>query len=291
MSDPYRTDGSHALDAGSAGDRDAKIEQLLLTGLDHYFCAQYEQAINVWTRALFLDRNHARARAYIERARSALAERQRRSEEMLQDGMAAFQRGDGESARRLLRTAIDEGAPADEAFTVLDRLDRIERAETPLPAAPADPARREAVRRAASPAPVLAAPPRRRAGRAAVAVLLLVAAVAAGAVAATWAGWRWPTLLMLGSPNAPAALDRAASAVELPVPRRGEMVLARAEALAADGRLHDALAALDRIRLTDAEHADADRLRIQLQRELLALAAPPARSGTVSAAPEETPDR
>ena len=77
MSDPYRTDGSHALDAGSAGDRDAKIEQLLLTGLDHYFCAQYEQAINVWTRALFLDRNHARARAYIERARSALAERQR----------------------------------------------------------------------------------------------------------------------------------------------------------------------------------------------------------------------
>ena len=37
-------------------DRDAKIEQLLLVGLDHYFAAQYDQAINVWTRALFLDR-------------------------------------------------------------------------------------------------------------------------------------------------------------------------------------------------------------------------------------------
>ena len=51
----------------------------------------YEHAINVWTRALFLDRSHARARAYIERARSALAERQRESEELLQNGVAAFQ--------------------------------------------------------------------------------------------------------------------------------------------------------------------------------------------------------
>ena len=94
-------------DAGSASDRDAKIEQLLLVGLDHYFAAHYEHAINVWTRALFLDRSHARARAYIERARSALAERQRESEELLQNGVAAFSRGDGDEARRLLQAAID----------------------------------------------------------------------------------------------------------------------------------------------------------------------------------------
>ena len=100
----------------SDADRDAKIEQLLLVGLDHYFAAQYEQAINVWTRALFLDRSHARARAYIERARSALAERQRESEELLQNGVAAFQRGDGDEARRLLQAAIDGGAPSDEAL-------------------------------------------------------------------------------------------------------------------------------------------------------------------------------
>ena len=47
-------------------------------------------AINVWTRALFFDRSHARARAYIDRARSALAERQREAEELLQGGAAAF---------------------------------------------------------------------------------------------------------------------------------------------------------------------------------------------------------
>ena len=49
MSDPLRTDLSRALDAAPEPGRDAKIEQLLLVGLDQYFAAQYEQAINVWT--------------------------------------------------------------------------------------------------------------------------------------------------------------------------------------------------------------------------------------------------
>src|ERR1700704_4154331 len=123
-SDPLRTDTSRAPDAAPDGDRDAKIEQLLLTGLDHYFAARYELAINVWTRALFLDRSHARARAYIERARSALAEGQRESEELLQTGLAAFHRGEGNEARRLLHAAIEGGAPSEEALAVLDRLNR-----------------------------------------------------------------------------------------------------------------------------------------------------------------------
>src|ERR1700674_5978750 len=121
MSDPLRTDPSRALEAAPGPHSDAKIEQLLLVGLDHYFTAQYEQAINVWTRALFLDRNHARARAYIERARSALAERQRESEELLQTGVAAFDRGDADEARRLLQAAIESGAPSEEALAILDR--------------------------------------------------------------------------------------------------------------------------------------------------------------------------
>src|SRR5437667_6463540 len=117
MSDPLRTESSRAPEAAGT-DRDTKIELLLLAGLDHYFVAQYEQAINVWTRALFLDRSHARARAYIERARSALAERQRESEELLQHGVDAFRRGDGDEARRLLQAAIEGGAPSEEALAV-----------------------------------------------------------------------------------------------------------------------------------------------------------------------------
>jgi len=72
---------------------ESRIEELLLAGLDHYFNGQHELAISVWTRVLFLDRTHARARAYIERARGAIAERQREGEELLQTGAAAFTRG------------------------------------------------------------------------------------------------------------------------------------------------------------------------------------------------------
>src|SRR5437868_13862396 len=106
--------------------RETRIEELLLAGLDHYFNGQHELAINVWTRVLFLDRSHARARAYIERARSAQAERQRESEELLQNGVSAFQRGDGDEARRLLEAAIEGGAPSEEALVVLERLNRLE---------------------------------------------------------------------------------------------------------------------------------------------------------------------
>jgi hypothetical protein len=109
MSDPLRYDEQRPLDPTSEADRAAKIEQLLLAGLDHYFASQYEQAVNVWTRALFLDRAHPRARAYIERARSAQAERQRESEELLQRGVHAFNQGEAVEARRLLRDAMDRG--------------------------------------------------------------------------------------------------------------------------------------------------------------------------------------
>src|SRR5690349_13296530 len=55
-----------ATDSGSnPSDRAALIEQLLLAGLDQYFAGEYEQAIHVWTRVFFLDRGHARAKAYI----------------------------------------------------------------------------------------------------------------------------------------------------------------------------------------------------------------------------------
>src|SRR5262249_48989185 len=124
MSDSPRPDGSRHIEIATDCDRNAKIEQVLLNGLDHYFAARYEQAINVWTRALFLDRTHPRARAYIDRARSALAERQRESEELLEKGVAAFNRGETEEADRLLRAAIENGAPADEAHALLGRLNR-----------------------------------------------------------------------------------------------------------------------------------------------------------------------
>src|SRR5262249_57563227 len=81
---------------------ESRIEELLLAGLDHYFNGQHELAISVWTRVLFLDRSHARARAYIERARTAIAERQREGDELLHAGLAAFTRAHAPDAPRPL---------------------------------------------------------------------------------------------------------------------------------------------------------------------------------------------
>src|ERR671910_2643115 len=102
MSDPQRPE--RVRDAGDVPerDRDGRVEELLLTGLDHYFGGRYDLAINVWTRVLFLDRGHARARAYIERARGAIADRQREGDELVHSGADAFDRGEVDGARSLL---------------------------------------------------------------------------------------------------------------------------------------------------------------------------------------------
>jgi len=272
MSDPLRTDDSRGLDAASAAERDAKIEQLLLVGLDHYFAARYDHAINVWTRALFLDRSHPRARAYIERARSALAERQRESEELLQNGVAAFHRGDGAEARRLLQAAIDGGAPSDEALAVLDRLNRLENVGA-TPARAARGRHRLAVPRTAEAISVSAL-------RLVVIAAVLLAVVVAGAAGvASWKHLDWRSVYALQDAPAAVAGTPVSHDVVPPLPRRGETSLARARALAAGGHLRDALTLLETIRPTDAQKPDADRLRADLQRQLLGLAAATAAAG------------
>jgi hypothetical protein len=262
MVDPLRTDTSRALDAASDSDRNAKIEQLLLDGLDCYFAARYEQAIDVWTRALFFDRNHARARAYIERARRALAERERESEELLQSGMAAFGRGESGEARRLLRDAIGRGAPPDEALAILGRLDRMDQRSAPVSGR----AGGEERRRVRPPLFQSQPHPTSRSG----ALFVLVALViACGVWLVTSSGIEWRAPFA----PAPATGGAAPRSVQLDpaIPGRGEMALARARALVVSGRLHDAIVALELVRATDAQRPEADRLRAGLQRQLIAL--------------------
>jgi tetratricopeptide (TPR) repeat protein len=243
-------------------ERDAKVEQLLLAGLDHYFAGQYDQAINIWTRALFVDRNHARARAYIERARRAQAERQRESEELLHNGAVAYRRGDGREARRLLQAALDAGAPFEDTFPMLERLNQLE-AATPQPSEV-----RSA--RAFSPAASggsLEADGHKWLSRAAVgaALLLLVGAGAYGVVSSReWSGWSSITGAQKLPPSPAAARD-----ITLGVPTNGEMALASARSLASGGDLRGALTALGRVRPTDPQKPEADRLRADVQRQLI----------------------
>jgi hypothetical protein len=279
MTDALRSDRP-----GDAPDRerDARIEELLLSGLDHYFTGQHELAINVWTRVLFLDRNHATARAYIERARSALSERQREGDELLHAGAAALGRGDRLAARQLLTSAIERGANGEDALALLHRLDRLEAAVSPIggAAAPASPA---AKRRSAKEV---------EAGRRDSRIAWVAAGVVAGVLIAALVGtYLWlaadPLDLTAAQVTSPQVAEDP-----LPVPAACEIRLLRARALYAKGRLREAAALLEAGDPDERHRASMDELRGTIQRQLLAAARQPdrpARESTTGPSGPSTP--
>jgi hypothetical protein len=232
---------------------ESRIEELLLAGLDHYFSGQHELAISVWTRVLFLDRTHARARAYIERARTAVAERQREGDELLHAGLAAFTRGDAGDARRLLTSAVQQGARPEEAFAALERLDRL------APPEPAALPRRRVLRGSG----MLASG--RRGVSAATLLLVLAIGLAAGALFMM----AWSSGVLPWARTAPAAAEVRPVAAPLPVPSASDVSFARASAWYKSGRLRDALTVLDGIRPGDPLRPQADDLRATIQQKLL----------------------
>ncbi len=262
MSDPLRTNlNAMAPSTDGGAERDAKIESLLIAGLDHYFAADYAQAIDVWTRALFLDRNHARARAYIERARSAMAEEQRESEELLHNGVAAFERGEIEAARQMLNAAVKRGGAHDVALAFLTRIDRINAATPAAPAPAAAPSRLPF-----RPRPVVAA---RSVSPWPFVALILVLMAATVVVVRSWDRLR--TAMPALSTGAEDGLTPVKTPEEpLIVPRSSETALDRARSLYASGRLYDALRAVDLVRPTDPLRAEADKLKAEIQHDLLA---------------------
>ena len=275
MTDPLRSGLSPASAEAPDRDRDARVEELLLAGLDHYFSGQHDLAVNVWTRVLFLDRGHARARAYIERARSAIAERQREGEELLHTGVAAFQRGDQVAARALLKSAVDRGAGGEEAMALLQRLDRL------VPAAQqVEPGPRKATRPGRD-AVVAASEPGSHtrlvwivAGGVAGVLLASLTLVSIGDRGAQW----------LGLTRGPRTPLPARAEEPLPIPAASELSIARARGLRSRGHLREALSALEPIRYGDRFRAEADELRSVIQQELLAAArgsVPPGRKDSL----------
>jgi hypothetical protein len=181
MSDSLSSESLRAADALSGAERDARVEHLLLQGLDHYFAGRYDTAVHVWTRVLFLDRGHARARAYIERARSAQAERQRESDELLHQGVAAFDRGDTGDAKELLTAAVSQGASPEVALSYLGRIDRLRPGWTATAGGASD--RREPTRMVVAAAALV--PPRTRRWTPLLALGTCVVVLAA------WGAWTW----------------------------------------------------------------------------------------------------
>ena len=244
------------------GGGDGKVEHLLLAGLDHYFAGRYQHAIDVWSRVLFLDRSHARARAYIERARAALAERSRESEELLHTGVEAFERGDVGEARELLTSAAEQGGGRDDALAMLDRLERLE--GTAGQASTGGEGRRR-TRRLLRRRPAQGNESARRVRMVPLALLLVVLAASAYGLLV----WRPVLGGVLQAPGVISPLPAVGVGDPLPVPTTAELALARASRLVADGRAHDALRLLATIAPGDSLRSSADAMRATIQHRLL----------------------
>lgn len=245
---PHAAPRDHA-EAAEGADRESRVEQLLLAGLDQYFAGRYEQAIDVWTRVAFLDRRNSRAKAYIDRARGLVAERQRELEALVHEGVTAYQAGDLTAARALLTRAIDRGGHSDTAHLFLDRLQRSEL--LPGSQASAGPVVRRDVPAAGVWSWVVTA-----AVSACAAVLILVAARPVATFVA----------------ELPIAMPVAAPAPVEPLPaaRPSDRAMAQAQALRAQGRDVEALRVLESIDVADAQRVAADALRAEIQRKVLA---------------------
>jgi hypothetical protein len=239
--------------AGSDGPG-PQIEDLLIAGLDCYFAGRHEEAIHIWTRVLFIDRGHRRARAYIERSRLALAERQREHELLLQDGVAAMGRGDTSAARELLSQSLRDAGPDDRALAALAQLDRLAHAAPAYartaPSASRTPA---GARRPGHPRRLLP--------------VLLILVLSAGAAVIGAGAFGMPDWWTGAAPA-----NRATDAVSAPLPviTTAEAALVRARAMQARGRLREAAQALEMVAPQDALRAEADRLLIEIQDALLA---------------------
>jgi hypothetical protein len=116
MSDPLRTNlNAMAPSTDGGAERDAKIESLLIAGLDHYFAADYAQAIDVWT-ACAVSGSQSCASPRLHRARAKRdGRRAARVRELLHNGVAAFERGEIEAARQMLNAAVKRGGAHDVA--------------------------------------------------------------------------------------------------------------------------------------------------------------------------------
>ena len=229
-------------------DRSSRIEQLLLAGLDQYFAGRYEEAIDIWTRVAFLERRNGRARAYIDRARGALAERQRASDELVAAARVALDAGDVGEAKRLLTEAVSDGAGGDTATLLLERLHRV--GVSRGGSHDVTPARTPVV-------------PARRATQGWVSTVV----ASAGLVIAVLVGGRMVAASLADWP--PTGSVVSAHVEQPPSIGPGDLTVARARHLHAAGRPREALRALDAIDLADPARPSADALRGEWQRGLL----------------------
>lgn len=106
----------------TSADDQKKIEQYLADGDRAYEAADYQQAIDLWSRIFLIDVTNDDASDRIERAKARRKEIELKAEPLLAAGIAAFERGDTAKAHEQLSEVLRLDPQNSSAQEYLDRL-------------------------------------------------------------------------------------------------------------------------------------------------------------------------
>jgi len=251
-----------------------KSLDLLRFGEALYASGEYQQAIHVWTRILFLDRSNSEARVRIDRAKQAVAERQRKLDAQVADAVGLLEAGEIGRARESVRSVLATDASHSEARALSDAIDALDRrAEAPVPEAETrapQPSSKGVIVRVPKGARASASP----AGRTAVSFKItafLLGALALFASSAFYLSRNWDAIVSGGSFGGPpdaaktVLIDRPAASV----PDLSELRYYNGERLFAQGRYREALAELHRVDRGSKVAVEARGLVLRIEDRLL----------------------
>jgi len=266
-----------------------KSFELLRQGDNLYSRGLYHQAIHVWTRILFLDRGNAEARVRIEKAKEAVAERERRLDAEIAEARGLFDGGEIEGARERVRSVLAADAGHGDAVQLAASIEAVDRRNEPPREAAAEleplpqqktfppqgmdlppaPTQGVVIRVPKSPRPSSGRAESPATSRVQMAAFLL-GVLLLFAVSAFYLRENWDAIVSdgaYGNPAlAPAALpDRLAANV----PDLSQLRYYSGERLFAQGRYREALAELRRVDRDSTVVAEARSLILRIEDRLL----------------------
>jgi tetratricopeptide (TPR) repeat protein len=116
------------MEATLESESDGRIRDLLEEGQTAFEGADYQGAIDAWSRIFLIDIDHQEAARRIEEARRLKAEHERQVEEIFHEAVEALEGGDGERAKGLFEQVVDR-QPGH--LAAREYLQQLEAGETP----------------------------------------------------------------------------------------------------------------------------------------------------------------
>jgi len=278
-----------------------RSEDLLREGQELFDDGHFDRAIHVWTRIRFIEKDDARARAAIERAKRAQAERQRQLDQRLAEASRLHDEGDVDGCSAIVEEILSLDSRHAETRQLHAQLEASRRrpdAESePLSATPPSPATESL------PASVTTPPTGKRGLRLRVSRTdpslgerpgspLKMAGFVVGAMLVLSAGAlylsvNWESIVSDGAFARSQAAVSGALSVEAPVPDLSELSFFNGSRLYRKGRYRDALIELGHVERDSSVAESARRLTLRIEQLLLR----GAQSPEASDAPRENAER